>query len=231
MKFFKILAIDSATDACSVALLAENHITEIFQMAPQQHGNLLLPMIEKLLTQAKLSLASLNALAFSCGPGSFTGIRIAAGIIQGLALSADLPVVPISTLQTMAQGAFREKNATRVLVSLDARMHEIYWGVYQLNSNQIMQPVISDNLYHPTEIPIPSENNWLGIGNGWQIYGEILEKRCQDKVTNIDPNSYPHAQDMLAIALERYQQGSTVTAEEAAPLYLRDEGAWKKTSR
>lgn len=231
MKLPKILAIDSATDACSVAVLTENQITEIFKMAPQQHGNLLLSMIEKLLAEKKLSLASLNALAFSCGPGSFTGIRIAASIIQGMAFNADLPVIPISTLQIMAQGAFREKNATRVLVSLDARMHEIYWGVYRLNANHIMQSVIPENLYTATEVPAPPENNWMGIGNGWKVYGETLKKSCQDKVVNINPDSYPHAQDMLPIASERYQQGNTVTAEQAVPVYLRGEGTWKKTSR
>lgn len=229
MQFPKILAIDSATDACSVALLTENKIIETFQMAPQQHGSLLLPMIQELLTQAKLSLSSLQALAFSCGPGSFTGIRIAAGIIQGLAMSADLPVILISTLQIMAQGAFREKNIPRVIVSLDARMNEIYWGVYQLDTNQIMQAIIPDNLYHPAEVPLPPENNWLGVGNGWKTYRDILKQKCQNKIVDIDADQYPHAKDILTIALEHYKQGNTVTADQALPIYLRDETAWKKT--
>ena len=130
----KILAIDTATDACSVALHLDGDYREIHELAPRRHAEILLPRIRTLLSEAALSLRDLDALAFGRGPGAFTGVRIATGVIQGLAFGADLPVVPISSLHALAQGAWRERGEGNVLAAFDARMGEVYWGAYRLDA-------------------------------------------------------------------------------------------------
>ena len=127
----KILAVETATEACSAALSVEGEIIERYTVSPREHSLLILPMLESLLAEAGLVLNQLDALAFGRGPGSFTGVRIAAGVIQGVAFGADLPVAPVSTLAAMAQDIFAKSRETAVFTALDARMGEVYWGVYQ----------------------------------------------------------------------------------------------------
>ncbi|MFZ4702392.1 MAG: tRNA (adenosine(37)-N6)-threonylcarbamoyltransferase complex dimerization subunit type 1 TsaB, partial [Candidatus Methylumidiphilus sp.] len=127
----KLLSLETSTEACSAALYLDGEITERYQLAPQQHNKLILPMIQSLLAEADLKLHQLDALAFGRGPGSFTGVRIAAGIVQGLAFGADLPVAPVSTLAAMAQEVFAESDSQYALPCIDARMGEVYWGVYR----------------------------------------------------------------------------------------------------
>ena len=130
----KILAIDTATEACSVALLTDETCQEIFEIIPRQHTERVLPMVDEMLKKADLSLSQLDALAYNCGPGSFTGVRVATSVIQGLAFSADLPVIPVSSLAALAQLAYREEHKQKVLSAIDARMNEMYWGCYQLEN-------------------------------------------------------------------------------------------------
>ena len=134
----KLLALDTSLDACSVALWQDGNITENFQVAPKQQTQLILPMLQQLLQETNITLKQIDALAFCHGPASFTGVRIAAGIIQGLSLPNNLPVIPVSTLQALAQSAYQEFGIKDILVCLDARMQEVYWGVYQLGENNLM---------------------------------------------------------------------------------------------
>jgi tRNA threonylcarbamoyladenosine biosynthesis protein TsaB len=231
MKYsLKILAIDTSLETCSAALLINNKIYEQYETAPRQQAQLILPMIDDLLSNKKLKLSQLDTLAFGSGPGSFTGVRIAASVIQGLAAGTDLPVVPISTLQAMAQGANREFNAKQVLVCVDARMQEIYWGMYHLTNNNLMEAIIPDTLCSPDNIPIPTNSRWFGIGNGWLTYGETLKKMCGNKLKQIKANFSPHAKDIALLAKEQFLQGLSVKADQALPVYLRGAGAWKKLS-
>lgn len=227
----KILALDTSTIACSAALLIDEENTEQFVIAPAEHGQRILPMIEGLLTQAGLTLKELDAIAFGCGPGSFTGLRIAASVVQGLAFAYDLPVLAISTLAAMAQGVLRKQLALPVLVALDARMQEIYWGAYHANEDLLMQPLIPDQVVAPALVSCPVENgaidgrktSWIGVGDGWSAYGEILKQRLAGVAIDlIFADEYPHAHDIALLAKAAWQQGLARPATEALPVYLRD---------
>ncbi|STF66969.1 protease YeaZ [Escherichia coli] len=134
----RILAIDTATEACSVALWNDGTVSAHFELCPREHTQRILPMVQDILTTSGTSLTDINALAYGRGPGSFTGVRIGIGIAQGLALGAELPMIGVSTLMTMAQGAWRKNGATRVLAAIDARMGEVYWAEYQRDEKRYL---------------------------------------------------------------------------------------------
>lgn len=226
----KILAIDTALSACSVALLIDDAIQEDFIATPRQQAEMILPMIEKLLTNATLKLSDLQALALSAGPGSFTGTRVAAATIQGLAFASQLPVIRISTLQALAQYAFRKFGTQQTLVCIDAQREQVYWGLYQLDSNHLMQPLQQDDLYLPEDVIVPQEQSWTGIGNGWILHEEKLQQRCGAILKNVITETQPHAQDIATLAAFAFKQGKLETAEQALPIYLRGAEYWKKTT-
>jgi tRNA threonylcarbamoyladenosine biosynthesis protein TsaB len=216
----KILALETSTDACSAALAIDDHIVERYQVAPQQHAKLLLTMVQEILEEAKLNLTDLDAIAFGCGPGSFTGLRIACGTAQGLAFGANLPVVAVSSLQVLAQGAYEEESLDQVLVGIDAKMQEIYFGIYQVASDNIMQPLQPDSLCVPNEIFIPNNNkDWIGVGDAWQEYSQQFRSIAY---------CYPKARYVAKLAKIDYAAGKVVAPENAQPVYLRKESAWKK---
>ncbi|GGD63772.1 tRNA (adenosine(37)-N6)-threonylcarbamoyltransferase complex dimerization subunit type 1 TsaB [Lacimicrobium alkaliphilum] len=227
-----ILVIDTATEGCSVALSVnsgteQEEIAELFEFCPQQHSQRLLPMVEQLLSQAQMSLKDFNLLAFGRGPGSFTGVRIATGMVQGLALGAGLPVVGISTLAAMAQQALMDNNQECIATAIDARMGEIYLGCYQA-SEGIAQ------LHHQERVLPPAEaiellkddsKRWCGVGTGWSAYPELAE------LQNVHPDNdilYPKARYMLPLAQAAFSRGEAVAADKAQPVYLRDKVTWKK---
>jgi len=218
-----ILAIDTSSDACSVALLRHNAINERFQLAHRQHNALILPMIEQMLSEADLTLKQLDAIAFGRGPGSFTGLRIAASIVQGIAFAADRPVVPVSTLQALAQGAWREFGLTRVVSTIDARINEIYWAAYQIDDQQLMQPQTAEIVCAPNEITLAKTGPWQGIGSGWDGYHSILTEHLGGLVQGWKPQCYVKAQDIVKLADIAYQKGEIVEAFQAVPVYLRDQ--------
>lgn len=218
----KILAIDTATEACSVALLNEQQIIEDYCLAPQQHSKLILTMIDKLLAEQELNISMLDGLAFGRGPGSFTGLRIAASVIQGLAFAADLPVLPVSTLQAIAQGACRDYQAQAVLAAIDARMGEIYWAEYQLNSSGVMQLIGNEQVNKPDELILANNTmQQVGAGSGWITYKEPLLHYLAGKITQ-SYDYYPHAQDIARIAGFEESAQHFVAAEHAIPVYIRD---------
>jgi tRNA threonylcarbamoyladenosine biosynthesis protein TsaB len=219
-----ILAIDTSTEACSVAFSdQEKNIIEHYQLAPRQHAQLLLPMIEAVLAEANVSFSQIDVLAFDRGPGSFTGLRINASVIQAFAFAHDLPVVPISSLRILAQGCYREFNASKVLSAIDASMNEVYWGGFHLNSDRIMVPDFAEQVCAPVDVFVPQQEQWLGVGNGFDHYTEILTHKLKDKLQQWIANRYPRAQDLIALASYDYQHGHAVSAEQALPVYLRDD--------
>jgi tRNA threonylcarbamoyladenosine biosynthesis protein TsaB len=224
----KILAVETSSEACSAALLIDAHIEEHFEVAPQQHTALILPMVDGLLKQAGLTLHQLDALAFGQGPGSFTGVRIAAGIIQGLAFGAGRPVVPVSSLAALAQGAHRVHGVTSVLTAADARMNEVYWAAYRLDSNGLMTLQGEEQVCAPVAVSVPESGLWLGAGSGWLCYGALLEARLAGRLSGHEEDCYPHARDVARLAQSAYAQGAAVSADYALPVYLRDEVIWKK---
>jgi tRNA threonylcarbamoyladenosine biosynthesis protein TsaB len=225
----KLLAIDTTETACSAALLIDDAIEERFEVAPRRHSDLLLPMMEDLLQGAGLHLQALDALAFARGPGSFTGVRIATAIVQGTAFGAGLPVVPVSSLQALAQGCCRRVGATRVLTALDARMKEIYWCAFVADAHGLVAPLIGERVCAPGDVPLPEGGAWYGAGSGWEAYRDILAQRCGDRVLTIDVDARIHAADVARLAALRYLTDGGVSAENALPVYLRDQVAWKKT--
>lgn len=220
-----LLALDTSTEACSVALSYHDKIIECYELAPRQHTKLLLPMMEELLATANLTLSQIDALAFGCGPGSFTGLRVAASVTQGIAFAHDLPVIPVSTLRTIAQGCYREFQTTQVLVALDAAMQEIYYGAFGLK-NAVMEAVTPELIARPDSINFHPEGEWVGAGSGWDLYAEQLQQNLQ--LQQWFPHRYPRARDMLVLAMLDYQHHKMISAEDALPVYLRDDMVKKK---
>lgn len=233
----KILAIDTATEACSVALLDEGRCDETFEVIPRQHTERVLPMVDEILKQANYSLSQMDALAFNCGPGSFTGVRVATSVVQGLAFSANLPVVPVSSLAALAQMAFRLEQKEYILSAIDARMKEMYWACYHCE-NGIMQLVETENVTTADKVGTvdkvimvsKSSNNteWHAIGSGWDTFKDELSQSQQVNITSSTLGAFPHAQDIAVLAQHAFEQGAFVTAEEAIPSYIRNEVTWKK---
>jgi tRNA threonylcarbamoyladenosine biosynthesis protein TsaB len=224
----KILAIDTALDACSIAIQYGNLKKESYLLAPRQQTQLILPMLERLLEESQLELIDFDVLALSSGPGSFTGLRIGSSVIQALAFTTEKPVVLVSTLQTLAQGFWREHQISQAAVVIDAHMQEVYWGIYQLDADNLMQATCSDQLNKPESIIISCKSTWAAIGNGWKTYDKILLTKAASQPCMIDSERLPHALDMLEIAAAKFKRGEYVTAEKALPNYLRGNQAWKK---
>lgn len=225
----KLLAIDTCTEACSAALLYQEHIQERYQCAPRAHSQLILPMMQSLLDEAGLKLRDLDALAFTRGPGSFTGIRIAASVIQASAFAADLPVVLVSSLHCLAQGAYRELQAPQVLTAIDARLQEVFSAAYRLHTEtEIMQACSVEQLCLPHQCDTSGLTRFVGVGNGWDQYHDLFETQFKNQLQRWVPQRYPKAYDAAVIAAEAYRRDEIVTAAEALPTYLRETVALRR---
>lgn len=226
----KLLAIDTSTEACSVALQVGTERLHLDEVCPQQHSKRVLPMVQQLLTESGLSLQQLDGIVFGRGPGSFTGVRIGVGVTQGLAFGADLPVYGVSTLAAMAQAAYRLHGATQVIAAIDARMAEIYLGYFALaeqTQQLLMQAVAAEMAIKPQDLTSSVlQGDCVAVGTGWQTYREQLLKWQTAQIS--DQILYPSAQDMLALAMSAFASGQFVCAELAEPVYVRDEVTWKK---
>jgi tRNA threonylcarbamoyladenosine biosynthesis protein TsaB len=225
----KLLAIDTSQEACSAALQQDNDLIYRESLAPREHTRLILPMIEALLAESELTLQQLDALVFGRGPGSFTGLRIASGVIQGLALGADLPVIAVSSLAALAQGVYREKQAKQVLAAFDARIEEVYWGAYQ-NEDGIMTLVDEEKVISPMQTNIPETQGWVAAGSAWAAYPEMTQ-RFTDRITEVMHDRYPLARDCLPMAEKKYTEGELLSAEQALPVYLRTKVAQTTAER
>ncbi|MCC2607376.1 tRNA (adenosine(37)-N6)-threonylcarbamoyltransferase complex dimerization subunit type 1 TsaB [Planctobacterium marinum] len=221
-----ILAIDTATEACSVALETEAGIVSRFEVCPQEHSRKLLPMVKSVLEEASVHLQDLNALAVGAGPGSFTGVRIAMGMIQGLAYGASLPIVKVSTLQAMAQQAARLNSCSEVVALIDARMSEVYFGNYMADESGVMQLQNEELVISPEALlagPLAGLNHYAQAGTGWQAY-EALSALTTTEVAVV----YPSAEFMLPMAKQLWRAGQHYEPANIEPTYLRDKVTWKK---
>ena len=223
------LAIDASTEACSVALSTNGNVISRFELCPQSHSLLLLPMVDEVLKEAGLKVADLDGLIFGRGPGSFTGVRIGIGVAQGLAFSGELPVVGVSTLQAMAQQVFAKHGHTEVIAAIDARMGEVYSGFFSLDENNLMTEKLAETVIKPEllaehyqALNTPS----YGVGTGWDAYAESLSSLASN-AGDIEI-LYPHAEAMLTIGIPQLEAGLGVSAEQAQPVYVRDTVSWKK---
>ena len=234
------LAIDASTEACSVALQIDggslnSKVYSRYDLCPQSHSLQLLPMVDEVLKEAGIKLSQCDGLIFGQGPGSFTGVRIGVGVAQGLAFSANLPVIGVSSLQAMAQLAFIKHQQTKVLSVIDARMGEVYNGYFILDENNIMQTqLLSDKAGEAVTKPELVSERLIdmilepvyGVGTGWDAYSEQLSPLKSNQET---PDVlFPSAEAMLVIGIAALERGEGVAAENAQPVYVRDTVSWKK---
>jgi tRNA threonylcarbamoyladenosine biosynthesis protein TsaB len=223
----KILALDTSTEHCSVALARGGEIDARDVLAGQRHSELLLGMVDALLKHHALDLRSLDGIAFGAGPGSFTGLRIACGVAQGLAFGAQRPVVGVCTLLALAEST----GAARAVCCLDARMGQVYHAAYE-RDGPAWRTVHAPGLWAPGEAPlVPGPRAWIGSGSGFKAYREALEKRYAGVLSDIMGDVYPHARDVARLAIAEFEQGRAVAPEAAAPLYVRDKVALKSGER
>lgn len=222
----KILAFDTSTEYCTAALWQDDALLLRDVFAGQTHSQLLLPMCQSLLAEAGLNLRQLDGIAFGEGPGSFTGLRIACAVAQGLAFGAELPVLGVSTLLALAEAS----GAPRVVACLDARMGEVYHAVYQRAAGDWLTES-APLLCKPIHVPDAEGADWCGCGSGFQVYGEVLQARYGAALTATRPALYPHAREIAGLAAPGFGAGQGVSPELAAPLYIRDKVALKVCER
>ena len=226
----KLLALDTSSEGCSAALLMDDSVAERFDLAPRGHTRLLMPMIRELLAEKELVPADLDALAFACGPGSFTGLRIATGVVQGLAYGLGIPVIPVSSLAAVAQDAIHHwqmLNGDAVAVAVDARMGEVYWACYIYRDGQ-PELVGDERVCAPASVGLADgASRWFGAGQGWNLK-ENFPDGVAATMERVDETLVPRASRVAEIAARAFDAGAGVPAEQAQPVYIRDEVAWKK---
>ncbi|RYY80599.1 MAG: tRNA (adenosine(37)-N6)-threonylcarbamoyltransferase complex dimerization subunit type 1 TsaB [Moraxellaceae bacterium] len=221
-----LLALETANEWCSVALFdGQAVVAHREDNRSREQTRLILPMIDAVLAEQGLNVASLQAIAFSRGPGSFSGVRINAAVAQALAWAHDLPVVPVSTLQAVAQAAYRQHQLTQVVAVLDARMNEVYAAAYQLDAHGLMQPLANESgieqlaAYDRVRLPVDAEHYTL-VGNGSAL---ITQTSAQASCQQLHASS----EDIARLGHAAFQAGQAISADQALPVYLRD-NAWKK---
>lgn len=218
----KLLALDTSGDACSAALLVDGVVHQLLEIAPRRHGELILSMIDGLMDDAGLAPAQLDAVAFGCGPGSFTGVRIAVSVAQGIAFGAGLRTVPVSTLGALAVGEQRRSGRGRILAALDARMGEVYWGAYAVSEDGAVRLEGKELVCAPEDVSPPPDSHWWGVGPGWSVYHDRLAARIGQMLDGTSTGAICEAQDLLPIAQARVRTGALIAPELAQPVYLRD---------
>lgn len=219
----KLLAIDTSSNACSVALLIDGQITSIHEITPMQQAQKILSIIEHLLKESFIELNQLDAIAFGCGPGSFTGVRIATGIAQGIGYAANIPLIPISSLAALAQATYADLGWQNLLVGIDARVKEVYWGMYQVDKSGLVELIGKELVCPPEEVSLPENIGWYGVGNAWEVYRSQITYNPLE----LDVSRLPMATGILQLAIPKYQSREWVSAENASPCYLRDNVAKK----
>jgi len=249
----KILALDTATEACSAALVCDDEVIERYEVIGRGHAERLLPMVQEVLAEAGVALAAVDAIAFGRGPGSFTGLRIGAGVTQGLAFGADLPVVPVSDLAALAARAASQRGERYVLACLDARMAQVYWAAFDCADVNAPVALTAEAVSDPDDVQLPSKIGdipifrlglpdagsdstrkgkkecplFFGAGHGLSAY-PALHTLLGPRLTGYDADLLPHAREIALIGAQAFAQGGAVGAEQALPVYIRDDVAHKR---
>ncbi|CAG0123423.1 tRNA threonylcarbamoyladenosine biosynthesis protein TsaB [Rhodocyclaceae bacterium] len=221
-----ILAIETSTEYCSVAVSQNGRISSRCELAGQRHSEFLIAMLDEVLSEAGLTLAQLDGIAYGAGPGSFTGVRIACGVAQGLALGADLPLAGVCTLQALAQASGHDK----VIAALDARMGELYLAAYEKRAGTWVT-ACKPGMYLPQAAPMIAGNGWFGAGSGFAVCGAALSERYAGQLSGSDGQAVPQASAIAELAADMFAAGLGVDAAQAMPLYLRDKVALKTRER
>jgi tRNA threonylcarbamoyladenosine biosynthesis protein TsaB len=222
-----ILALDTCTESCSAALLYQGELFERVEMTQRGHSELILGMMDELFKQAGTDISVVEALAFGRGPGSFTGVRVGVGVAQGIAFARDLPVIPISSLAATAQGVVDLFDADHIAVAMDARMGEVYGASYHVIDG-LVQIVDEEKVCPPEEFKPINEQSWLGIGTGWAEYDAILRENFVAHLKEVSTQHFPQAASIIKLAQVEIEAGRLLPAEQALPVYLRNNVAKKK---
>ena len=224
----KVLALDTATEACSAALILGAELHQRYEVLGRGHAERLLPMVDELLSEAGTTLGALDGIAFGRGPGAFTGVRIAISLAQGLSLGTGLPLVPISDLRALGAAALRQSPADFALVCLDARMGEVYWGLARPAAG-IECELLAEGLAAPGAVPPPpAGSSVVAAGHGWSAYPALGERFGALLVARF-PELLPHAATIARLALPELGAGRTVAAVDAEPVYLRNDVATRSS--
>lgn len=239
----KLLAFETATEACSVALYLDGEVIERYEVAPRLHAEYALPWAEELLADAGIKRSQLDAIAVSRGPGAFTGVRLAIALAQGIALALHKPVVAISTLQAIAaalppplrmqgrageglsghsQSASAEPEPRRILAAIDARMGEVYAGAFERRGDQLIA-ISAEVVAAPNQVVLPdNQGNWHGAGTGFAAAGNALQLHLGSQLLDVDASILPHAADVARLAVAAYARGEALAPERVEPAYLRN---------
>jgi len=221
----KLLAIETSSERGSLALQCGDEITAVEIAGGRGQSALLMPSLDRLLSDAGISVAALDAIVLGCGPGSFTGVRLAAAVAQGIAMAADLGIVPVSSLAALAQHALRERVCRHVLACVDARMSEVYWAEYAV-AGGVVEPVDGERLSRPSAVEFPRVEPWAVVGSGVEQLAQAAPEALGRAVQRL-PDARPEARDVLALGRAALARGEILAAERAGPAYLRGESAWR----
>lgn len=222
----RLLALETATEACSVALWIDGAVVERHELAPRRHAELLLPMVDAVLAEAGISRRALDAIAVGRGPGAFTGVRLAIAVAQGLALALDRPVVPVSTLAALAMAAAQDAGAAPILAAIDARMGEVYAGCFRADAQGLVEPIDAEVLAPPQSLLLPAQAAWRVVGSGWLSYRDVISPLLGDAaIVFEDGAALPRAAAVARLGARDHARGLGVDAALAQPVYLRDKVA------
>ena len=213
----KLLAFETATEACSVALWIDGDVRERFEIAPRRHAELSLPWAEQLLAEAGIAKSQLDAVAVGRGPGAFTGVRLAIALAQGIALALDRPAVAISTLAALAM----QSRGERILAAIDARMGEVYLGAFARDGDDLVATG-NEAVLKPEAAPLPDGMDWHGVGTGFSAADDALQVRLQPRLVAVDAGALPRAGDVARLAALAFVRGEAVTPDRLEPAYLRN---------
>ncbi|KAF1709225.1 tRNA (adenosine(37)-N6)-threonylcarbamoyltransferase complex dimerization subunit type 1 TsaB [Pseudoxanthomonas kalamensis DSM 18571] len=219
----RLLAFETSTEGCSVALWLDGEVRERFEVAPRRHAELALPWAEALLADAGIARAQLDAVAVGRGPGAFTGVRLGVALAQGIALALDLPVLPVSTLRALAMRGMAEMfEGSRILAAIDARMGEIYAATFHVEGGE-PQGQGNEVVIAPTDHVLPGEDDgWIGVGTGFAAGEGILQTKLAPRFSRIDSTALPHAADVARLAATAFARGEALPADKLEPAYLRN---------
>lgn len=222
-----IIAFDTSTEYCSLALWFDSELQHKETLAGQRHSELLLPMLQELLKKNNLALKQFDGFAFGAGPGSFTGLRIACGVAQGLGCATKRPVIGISTLEALAQRV----NNNKVVVALDARMGEIYHAAYERKETDVWKTVSEAIVCLPEHAPSLTGNGWTSCGSGFDLYQKKLTEHYSGQINQCNHGLHPHAREIAQLAAKKFHNGSAGDPAHAAPIYIRNKIALKESER
>ncbi len=213
----KLLAFETATEACSVAVFVDGEVHERFELAPRRHAELALPWADALLAEAGVAKSQLDAIAVGRGPGAFTGVRLAVALAQGIALALDRPVLPVSTLAALAARA----TGGNVVAAIDARMGEVYLGRFRQADGDV-RALDAETVVRPDLAVVPPGEGWHGVGTGFAAAEGALVARFEGALAAVDATALPHAADVARLGALAFARGEAIAPERLEPAYLRD---------